>query len=199
MICHAGRSGSVRPGHESLAGGSGRHGTTSGSSRCLVVRISGRRCSSAGSSCRQPDGGTHGNVHRSFCTNPENVCSGRSSSGAGNRNRLPVLPVLHCPSFWGTTRTYSNYSGCHNSTEIPVSADADGLLYLNSSESLESVPDGVSCTVVVGEVAQLPIESRWFLGDRTTLRNADAAKVSTSPTPPLRQVFLRPPQQKRKP
>jgi prepilin-type N-terminal cleavage/methylation domain-containing protein/prepilin-type processing-associated H-X9-DG protein len=88
--------------------------------------------------------------------------------------RLPVLSFLHCPSFWGTSQTYSNYSGCHNSTEIPISAEADGLLYLNSSESLESVPDGVSCTVVVGEVAQLPMESRWFLGDRTTLRNADA-------------------------
>lgn len=90
------------------------------------------------------------------------------------RTRFPVLSLLHCPSYWGTSQAYSNYSGCHNSTEIPISADADGLLYLNSSESLESVPDGASCTVVVGEVAQLPMESRWFLGDRTTLRNADA-------------------------
>ncbi len=106
--------------------------------------------------------------------------------------RLPVLPVLHCPSFWGTTRTYSNYSGCHNSTEIPVSTDADGLLYLNSSESLESVPDGVSCTVVVGEVAQLPVESRWFLGDRTTLRNADALPKFDQSNPTAATSLLSP-------
>lgn len=86
----------------------------------------------------------------------------------------PVLPVLHCPSFWGTVKSYSSYSGCHNSTEIPISADADGLLYLNSSESLDTVPDGASCTVVVGEVGQLPADSDWLPGNRSILRNADA-------------------------
>ena len=89
----------------------------------------------------------------------------------------PILSVLHCPSFWGTAKSYSSYSGCHNSTEIPISADADGLLYLNSSESLDTVPDGASCTVVVGEVGQLPAESDWLLGNRSTLRNADAIPI----------------------
>lgn len=90
----------------------------------------------------------------------------------------PVLPILHCPSFWATARSYSSYSGCHNSTEIPISADADGLLYLNSSESLDTVPDGASCTVVVGEVSQLPAESDWLVGNRSTLRNADAIPMT---------------------
>ena len=64
-----------------------------------------------------------------------------------------------------------NYAGVHNSTEQPIDVDGDGLLYLNSSESLESVPDGVSNTLLVGEHLNVPRGTVWVYGDRGTLRN----------------------------
>jgi type II secretory pathway pseudopilin PulG len=65
----------------------------------------------------------------------------------------------------------TSYSGCHASTETPIDSNNDGLLYLNSSESLHEVPDGISTTLLVGEtISNLPVFG-WFVGDRSTLRN----------------------------
>ncbi len=65
----------------------------------------------------------------------------------------------------------TSYAGCHASTETPIDSNNDGLLYLNSSESLHEVPDGISTTLLVGEtISNLPVFG-WFVGDRSTLRN----------------------------
>ena len=72
------------------------------------------------------------------------------------------------PSRFGAV---TSYAGCHASTETPIDSNNDGLLYLNSSESLHEVPDGVSTTILVGEtITNLPVFG-WFVGDRSTLRN----------------------------
>ena len=67
----------------------------------------------------------------------------------------------------------TNYAGCHDSRKTPIDSDNDGLLFLNSSESLMSVPDGSSTTILLGE--QCPsIGSRgWLYGDHSTLCAAD--------------------------
>lgn len=87
-----------------------------------------------------------------------------------------VFPWLSCPSFAGTTVNgrfgfIGNYGGCHASTETPIASDNDGLLYLNSSESLYRVPDGASQTILVGEHLSEPNGDGWMFGDRSTLRN----------------------------
>ena len=86
-------------------------------------------------------------------------------------NSFMTIPLLHCPSFAGNMTAMSNYAGVHNSTEQPIDVDGDGLLYLNSSESLESVPDGASNTLLVGEHLNNPPGTAWVFGDRGTLRN----------------------------
>ena len=68
-----------------------------------------------------------------------------------------------------------NYAGCHASTETPIDTNNDGLLYLNSSESLNEVPDGVSTTILVGECLNNVTGFGWFFGDRSTLRNGGSA------------------------
>ncbi len=84
-----------------------------------------------------------------------------------------MISVLQCPSSPNNRSPVSCYAGIYNSTELPIDVDGDGLLYLNSSESLESVPDGASNTLLVGE--HLPPGTAWVFGDRATLRNTGEA------------------------
>ena len=87
----------------------------------------------------------------------------------------PELSVLICPSNPGPNGVnrgrVSNYAGCHHSTEKPLDADADGLLYVNSSESLTAIPDGSSNTLLLGDWNSGLYGHGWILGDRGTLRN----------------------------
>ncbi|MEZ6064051.1 MAG: DUF1559 domain-containing protein, partial [Planctomycetaceae bacterium] len=55
---------------------------------------------------------------------------------------------------------------------VPIDADNDGLLYLNSAQSLIEVPDGASTTILVGEKVSLLSDLGWMNGDESTLRNA---------------------------
>lgn len=85
----------------------------------------------------------------------------------------PALAVLRCrssPAPFGQ-EPISAYAGCHNSTAKAIDAEADGLLYANSSESLEAVPDGSSNTLLVGERSERLPGLGWLFGDRGTLRN----------------------------
>ena len=81
------------------------------------------------------------------------------------------LALLQCPSNSRMKSPISCYAGVHNSAEQPIDVDGDGLLYLNSSESLESVPDGASNTLLLGEHMNMPLGTVWIYGDRGTLRN----------------------------
>lgn len=86
-----------------------------------------------------------------------------------------VLRLLSCsssPVGWaGNGTAQSDYAGCHGSQAVPIDADNDGLLYLNSSESLYDVPDGVANTILVGEKRILSSDSGFLTGDYSTLRN----------------------------
>lgn len=66
------------------------------------------------------------------------------------------------------------YAACQNSFEKPIDMDGDGLMYLNSSESLDSIPDGATSTVVIGERPISQSDAPWLYGDRATLRNGGA-------------------------
>jgi len=90
----------------------------------------------------------------------------------------PALAWLRCPSdpqgSWNNSGGgMSNYAGCQHSVEKPIDVDSDGLLYLNSSESLDSIPDGASSTLLAGEhvIEVSRVNTGWVFGDRTTLRN----------------------------
>jgi hypothetical protein len=57
--------------------------------------------------------------------------------------------------------------------EKPIDTDSNGLLYLNSSESLDAIPDGATTTLLAGEVKLSGDKSIWLYGDRSTLRNGN--------------------------
>ena len=85
------------------------------------------------------------------------------------------LQILNCPSdragTGGNGPSHSGYAGCHDSRAVPIDVDNNGLLYLNSSESLYEVPDGISTTIIVGEKRQTAFDMGFMTGDYSTLRN----------------------------
>ena len=86
-----------------------------------------------------------------------------------------VITTLRCPSTWsswsGGPVQHSDYAGCHDSRSVPIDADNNGLLYLNSSESLYNVPDGASSTILAGEKSMSPDDAGLLTGDWSTLRS----------------------------
>lgn len=95
----------------------------------------------------------------------------------------PKVGYLICPSvFYSRNNTESiiHYAGCHNSQEQPISADGDGMFVVNSSLSLESIPDGRSVTLLVGEYSGGLKGHGWVFGDRTVLRNGGLMDIPSS-------------------
>lgn len=99
---------------------------------------------------------------------------------------MVVIGLLTCPSSpRGTGGTngpsVSAYAGCHASQTVAIDSDNDGLLYLNSSESLYEIPDGASNTFLVGEKVPLVNDLGFLTGDFSTLRNTGTslAKMHT--------------------
>ena len=94
---------------------------------------------------------------------------------------LPILsplsvakvPGLQCPSDGNSSNGKSSYAGVHHSVEKPIDTDSNGLLYLNSSESLDTIPDGATTTLLAGELKLSGDSLTWFYGDRATLRNGN--------------------------
>ena len=86
---------------------------------------------------------------------------------------IPVIPGLTCPSEAAASVGKSSYAGVHHSVEKPIDTDSNGLLYLNSSESLDTIPDGATTTLLAGEVKLSGDKSIWLYGDRSTLRNGN--------------------------
>lgn len=86
---------------------------------------------------------------------------------------VPKVQGLFCPSDPTSTSGKSSYAGVHHSVEKPIDTDGNGLLYLNSSESLETIPDGAATTLLAGELKLSGDNQHWFYGDRGTLRNGN--------------------------
>ena len=94
---------------------------------------------------------------------------------------VPRVPGLLCPSDPTSTTGKSSYAGVHHSVEKPIDTDGNGLLYLNSSESLDTIPDGAATTLLAGELKLSGDSQVWFHGDRGTLRNGNQLGSSGRP------------------
>lgn len=86
---------------------------------------------------------------------------------------LVMISVLRCSS--SPNQAGTDYAGCHASRNVPIDSDNDGLLYLNSSEVIEEIPDGASTTILVGEKIPLPWDTGFLTGDTSTLRNTGSS------------------------
>jgi len=89
-----------------------------------------------------------------------------------------TIPTIICPSSPENSRVgdeqsvaVSNYAGCHHSTESPIDADNNGVLFLNSRLRFSQILDGSSQTILLGEMLNGPDSLGWASGTRATLRN----------------------------
>jgi prepilin-type N-terminal cleavage/methylation domain-containing protein len=74
--------------------------------------------------------------------------------GAFHPNNLPVRDLafefVMCPSspYIGT---YSNYGAVYNGAAAPITGKSNGLMFLNSAVELDTIPDGMSTTLLLAE------------------------------------------------
>ena len=91
--------------------------------------------------------------------------------------RKLIIPTYVCPSDFRAARdehhiSASNYAGVHHEDEAPIDHGNHGTFLLNLAVPIDSVTDGTSNTLFVGEKALQPEELGWMSGTRATLRNA---------------------------
>ncbi len=89
--------------------------------------------------------------------------------------RKMMVPTLGCPSDFnladGQEAAASSYAGVDHDVEAAIDHDNHGVFVLNMAVPLDSVTDGSSSTLFVGEKALTKTELGWISGTRATLRN----------------------------
>ena len=85
--------------------------------------------------------------------------------------RSYIIPSLKCPSDWTGDGPFSNYVAIHDSREVPIDTDNNGVMFLNSRVKLDDIVDGVSHTLFFSEKHIDPTDLGWSSGTRSTLRN----------------------------
>jgi prepilin-type N-terminal cleavage/methylation domain-containing protein/prepilin-type processing-associated H-X9-DG protein len=82
-----------------------------------------------------------------------------------------VLPILKCPSLWGSEANSSDYAGVHHDVEAAIDVTNSGTFFLNSAVRQRDVRDGLSHTAFLGEKLPDVVGLGWMSGTRATLRN----------------------------
>lgn len=85
--------------------------------------------------------------------------------------RSYAMPSLKCPSDWSGDGPFSNYAAVHDSREVPIDTDNNGVMFLNSHVKLDDVVDGTAHTIFFSEKQVEPSDLGWASGTRATLRN----------------------------
>jgi prepilin-type N-terminal cleavage/methylation domain-containing protein len=117
--------------------------------------------------------GSHDTSTNAFDGRPDSDSSGGLGPGDPTDRVFPPTWFI-CPSGPASRQHRQSYAGCHHSIEKSIDGQSDGLLYLNSSIQLESIPDGAAYTLLVGEYSAPAVGRGWMFGDRSTLRNGGA-------------------------
>jgi len=79
------------------------------------------------------------------------------------------IATLMCPSDPGLA--IMSYAGCHHDEEAAIAADNRGVLYLNSRVRYDEIVDGLSYTIMLGEINRDELSLGWISGTRASLRN----------------------------
>ncbi len=94
--------------------------------------------------------------------------------------RSEYISILLCPShpnMLGEGRAkvaLTDYAGCHNDQEAPINEDNNGVMFLNSRLPLSKVLDGLSQTIMLGEIRDVSDSLGWVSGTRSSLRNTSS-------------------------
>lgn len=91
--------------------------------------------------------------------------------------RRQVIQTYVCPSDFragisGQTSAGNSFAAVHHDVEAPIDYRNHGTFLLNLAVPMDSVTDGSSSTLFVGEKVMREDELGWISGTRATLRNA---------------------------
>ncbi|MDG2224346.1 MAG: DUF1559 domain-containing protein [Rubripirellula sp.] len=82
------------------------------------------------------------------------------------------LGFLLCPSANNLQKNTTCYAGIHASSEVPITAENDGMFKLNTSVTESEIRDGLGHTIFLAEKLSRPEEELgWISGTRSSLRN----------------------------
>ena len=90
------------------------------------------------------------------------------------------ISFLNCPSSPGGG-VFSAYAGFHDSREVPIDEDNNGMFVLNRCLKIDDVYDGLANTLMLGEKVSDATDLGWMSGTRATLRNAGSLPNSGRP------------------
>ena len=90
------------------------------------------------------------------------------------------IGFLNCPSSPGGG-VFSAYAGFHDSREVPIDEDNNGMFVLNRCLKIDDIYDGLSNTIMLGEKVSDSTDLGWMSGTRATLRNAGSLPNSGRP------------------
>jgi len=99
------------------------------------------------------------------------------TSPEGKSLRHVQIPQFLCPSDTAPARSepgdyaQSNYAGCHDSNNVSINTENNGLLTVNTRFQQSEIPDGSCCTLLTGELRRSRNDLGWASGTRGTLRN----------------------------
>ena len=86
-----------------------------------------------------------------------------------------VPPEFHCPD--STSNDAIGYAGVHHDRQASITADNNGVLFLNSQIRFEDLVDGLHQTLLLGEATEV----RWAEGTYGSLRNFGAVYGEPGP------------------
>lgn len=98
--------------------------------------------------------------------------------------RVPINLGM-CPSDPGVPREVActSYAGVHHNAEAPINVDQNGVFFLNSAVTYESITDGTAFTMFLGEkMVDSNRDLGWMSGTRWTLRNTGRPINQTLPS-----------------
>ena len=116
-----------------------------------------------------------GNVYRRF-----DVDASIYAPSNDTARSVTIATFLCASSGWARNGSIS-YAGCHHDVEAPIAADNHGVLYLNSHVRFDDITDGLTQTILLGEVKSNDPLLTWASGTRATLRNTGAGLNSENP------------------
>jgi prepilin-type N-terminal cleavage/methylation domain-containing protein len=86
--------------------------------------------------------------------------------------RRMQLGFLLCPSASDLQTNTTCYAGIHASTEVPITAENDGMFKLNTNVTESEIRDGLGHTIFLAEkLSRAEEDLGWISGTRSSLRN----------------------------
>ncbi len=91
-------------------------------------------------------------------------------------NAIIPTPVAQTPEneyYLMSNVGINNYAGCYGGSNVPISTDNNGLMFLGSQIRYGDIEDGANHTILIGEFTDRVDSLGWIVAGTETLRHSD--------------------------